>query len=691
MTNDDSSGRSPRWRRFVLVLSGISLFLVSLALYVQTQHAFEHLIVPLADRFLPGRLEIQKGSFTFPTTVELTAISYYHPETGLSVQSDRLFVRVSAMALLRHRELLFEDVTLERSEVRITRESNPASRTDQQTEAPGNTTMPLLPAAVHRLQIHGLTVSIRRDGDEITASDVSLAMGEIGPGRTGTFDLHGDVTYDDHVNQARWKGNVLAKGTIEQTPGRDRITWNATNEVVLQEWLKRRSAAGSKPITLHHSLSGTYDVPSDTVRNSSSVTARYESTLLGEASLELTRTGRPSGAVMDVGLVIQELTDEALNLSLPEEESIRIRSTHVGGHATIHAEGDRYTIASTMTGRNLQAVSGGKATPPQDIDLLQAGVVDMGTKGLTIDKFQLHVAENGKVRLTGEVGRPLKISLGRDVVDTDHAASETAPEGEGTLTVSDLDVRVLQQWLQVFGLDRFQGVRSGRFNGTVTASTRGNGREIDWSGHLTISDVVIAGADGRTTLEPMTFAHEFHGAVIDLATLRLESYRLTATVKDRTSGVVRLSGTIDLKEPTTSPTLKGSLDLASLPGETLNPLLARWTETRFSHALLNGTAGAEINRGVISWQLDLRGRQISLWIPETPQATVPIDMMVTQQGRYDRTTGTLQLDKTTFQELERSRPVITALLDNPVRLTFPRTDSDRTWPLMETPLAAFRL
>ncbi len=691
MTNDEFSERSPRWRRFVPVLSGISLFLASLTLYVQTPHAFEHLIVPLADRFLPGRLEVRKGSFAFPATVELTAMSYHHPETGLSVQSDRIVVRVSAMALLRHRELLFEDVTLERSEIRFTRVSNPASRTDQQTEAPGNTPMPLLPAAVHRLQIHGLTVSIRRDGDEVTASDVSLTMGEIGPGKTGTFDLHGDVTYDDHANLARWKGNVLAKGTIEQSLDRDRIAWNATSDVTLQEWLQPRSPTGFKPITFHHSLTGNCDIPSDTLHNRSSVTARYGSALLGEASLELTRTGRPGGAVMDVGLVIQELTDEALNLLLPEEDPIRIRSTHMGGHATLHAEGDRYAIASTITGRNLQAVSGGKATPPQDIDLLQAGVVDLGTKGLTIDKFQLRVAENGKVRLTGDVGRPLRIGLGRDVVDSDHVASETAPEGEGTLTVSDLDVQALQRWLHVFGLDGFQGVRGGRFNGTVTASSRGKGRAIDWSGHVTMSDVVIAGAGGGAMLEPMTFAHEFHGTVIDLAALRLESYRLTATVKDRISGVVRLSGTIDLKEPTTNPTLKGSLDLASLPGETLNPLLARWTETRFSHALLNGTARAEISRGVISWQLDLRGRRISLWIPQTPQATISMDMTVTQEGRYDRNTGTLQLDKATFREFERSRPAVTALLDNPVRLTFPRTDSDRTWPRMETPLAAFRL
>jgi hypothetical protein len=687
----DSSDRIPRWRTIIFVLSGTGLLLAMLVLYIQTQHAFKHLIVPLVTRSIPGQLEIQNGSLTFPAGVELASLSYHNPETGLSVQSDRFLLRVSASALLWHRELLVEDLTIEQGEVQMTKESKPASRSNQQPKAETGESVLLLPWTVHRLHVNGLSISIRTDSHAFTASNMHLTMGEIGPGKTGTIDLHGNVTYEDLTSQARWKGDVLVNGTLEESHGRDRISWNATNEVVLHEWLKRRSPAGSKPITLHHSFSGTYDVSSATVRNSSSVGARYGSDLLSEFSLELTRTERQDGAVMDVGLVIKELTAEALNLALPEEESIRIRSTHLDGHANIHAEGDRYTTAFAMTGRNLQAVSGANATPPLDIEIQQAGEADVGSNVLSIEKFQLRVVENDEVRLMGEIGRPLRISLGRDIAHSDHAAVETSQESEGTLTVSRVDVLTLRRWLRVFGLDRFQGVRTGEFNGMVTVSSSDKGRAINGKGNLTLSDVVIAGSDNRATMEPMTFAHEFHGSVIDLATLQLEAYRLMASTKGRTNGVVRLSGTIDLKEPTSNSMMKGSLELASLPGETLNPLLARWTDVRFARAMFSGTAAVEMSRGVIGWSIDLQGRRISLRLADITRATSPTDLTVAQAGRFDKNTGILELDTLKLQEFERSRPTVTAVLDNPVRLALTGQGADRTLPRMDAPAVVLTL
>ncbi|MDH4244697.1 MAG: AsmA-like C-terminal region-containing protein [Nitrospira sp.] len=691
MAQADSSDRIPRWRTIIFVLSGTGLLLATLVLYIQTQHAFKHLIVPLVERFIPGQLEIQNGSISFPAGVDLTAVSYRVPETGLFIQSDRFLLRVSAIALVRHRELLIEDLILERGEVRITRESKPTSGTDLQTEASGNESMLLLPGTVQRLRVNGLSILIQTDSRTFTASNVALSMEAIGPGKTGTIDLHGDVTYEDLTSKARWNGDVLVNGTIEQTPARDRITWNATNEVILQEWPQSRSPAGSKPITIHHSLSGTYDVSSATVSNSSSVDARYGSDLLSEFSLEFTRTARPGGAIMDVGLEIKELAAEALNLALPEEESIRIRSTHLGGHANIHAEGDRYTTAFAMTGRHLQAVSGANATPPLDIEIQQAGAADFGANVLSIERFQLRVVENDEIRLMGDIGRPLRISLGRDVADSDHVAVKTTQESEGTLAVSRVDILTLRRWSRVFGVDTLQEIHAGQFNGTLTLSSGRNGRAINGKGNVTLSDVVIAGSDNRATMEPITYAHEFHGTVINLATLQLESYRLTATVKGRTNGVVRLSGMIDLKEPMSNSVIKGSLNLVSLPGQTLNPLLARWTDARFAHAIFSGTADVDMSGGVVGWSIDLKGRRISLRLADTTRATSPTDLTMTQAGRFDKNTGVLELNTLRLQEFERSRPIVTVALDNPVRLTLPGQGADRTLPRMEIPAVVLTL
>ena len=174
-----------------------------------------------------------------------------------------------------------------------------------------------------------------------------------------------------------------------------------------------------------------------------------------------------------------------------------------------------------------------------------------------------------------------------------------------------------------------------------------------------------------TDSAPLKFAHEIQGTVTNLTFLRLHSWIMTASVDDRSVGELRLSGAIDLRTPTRDPSLEGSLTLTGLPGRACNPLLALWSDARIDRAHFNGTAEIRMTGDLLSWEIDLRGDQISLRLPEMHQATVPLDLVVTQSGSFNRTTGVLRLDKGILQELERSRPVITAALDKPVRFTLP--------------------
>ena len=93
-------------------------------------------------------------------------------------------------------------------------------------------------------------------------------------------------------------------------------------------------------------------------------------------------------------------------------------------------------------------------------------------------------------------------------------------------------------------------------------------------------------------------------------------------------------------------------------------------------ALFNGTVGVKMTGDLLSWEIDLRGDQISLRLPQMHQATVPLDLVVAQSGSFNRTTGVLRLDKGILQELARSRPVITAVLDKPIRFTLPGKETD---------------
>jgi hypothetical protein len=97
-------------------------------------------------------------------------------------------------------------------------------------------------------------------------------------------------------------------------------------------------------------------------------------------------------------------------------------------------------------------------------------------------------------------------------------------------------------------------------------------------------------------------------------------------------------------------------------------VLALWSDTRIDD-LLQRDGRIKMTGDLLSWEINLRGDQISLQLPEMHQPTAPLDLVVAQSGSFNRTTRVLRLDKGILRELERSRPVITAALDKPIHFT----------------------
>ena len=193
MADVDSSGRIPRWRKFLLVLSGIGLCLASLTLYLQTQHAFKHLIVPLLERFIPGQLEIQKGSLTFPAALKLAGLSYQQPDVGLSVQIDQLLVQISVMAWLRQRLLLVEALDLKNGKLHMTSGMTSPPQQRHPTVTTSGTTAVMVPFAVQRARLENVTLSIQTGSDDFTAQDMQVAIDNVRPGRTGTITVSSEM------------------------------------------------------------------------------------------------------------------------------------------------------------------------------------------------------------------------------------------------------------------------------------------------------------------------------------------------------------------------------------------------------------------------------------------------------------------------------------------------------------------
>jgi hypothetical protein len=676
MTDTGSSHPHSLLRKLSLFLFGMILFLAACVLYFQSQHAFRHIIVPLVAAVVPGDLRVNNGSLTFPATLQVTGLSYQRPEMGLSLQIDQLLLRISVMAWLREHLLFVEELDLENGNLQMASGMIPPPQKGEIAVATAGKTAVMIPFVVQRARLDHIALSIQAGDDEFTVRDLKLAVDDVVAGRTGTIDLHSEVALNRSAGQSRWAGALLLTGTLEESPGGQQLKWNVSNSLTVREWPGQEAVADSSQITLDQTMSGRFDFTHATVHADSSLTLLQGKTSLGNVSLTFTRTESPDGTVMDLGVKLQEMTDEALNLMLGNGGALRLRSAHISGDVNIHEIGERYDIHSVLTVQQLQSVSEKGATPPVDVDVAQVGIFDSGSRNLTLDILELRVATHDRVLLAGELKHSLTISLGSEGAKHKDFSAQNALQADWMLTINDIGVAELRQWCDAFGWKGLRDVRTGQLDGTVILSGRDNGNAIDLNTRLMISNMRMASAEEKAESAPLRFAHEIQGTVTDLTFLRVHSWIMKASVHDRSVGGLRLSGAIDLRTPTRDPMLEGSLTLTGLPGRTWNPLLALWSDARFDRAFFNGTVGVKMTGDLLSWEIDLRGNQISLRLPQMHQATVPLDLVVAQSGSFNRTTGVLRLDKGILQELARSRPVITAVLDKPIRFTLPGKKTD---------------
>ena len=676
MTDTGSDHHVSLLRTLSLFLLGIVLFLAGLVLYLQTPHAFRNIILPLVAARVPGDLRINNGSLTFPATLELTGISYQQPERGQSLQIDKLHVRISVMAWLREDLLFIEELDVENGNLHLSLGmATPPQQGETTLTTAGETTV-MIPIAVQHARVNHVALSIQTSGNEFMVRDLKLAIDDVVPGRTGTIDLRSEVRVNRSADQSRWAGALLLTGTLDETSDGRQWKWNVSHALTVREWPGEGVIADSKQITLDQTMSGRYDVVQATVYADSSVTLRQGKTALGDVSLTLTHTESPDGTIMDVGVKLQKVTDEALNLVLGNGGAFRLHSSKVSGDVTIHAIGERYEIRSVFTGQQLQAVSEKGMTPPVDVDVAQVGIFDVRSRNLTLDIFEVRVAEKDRVLLAGELKRAMPINFGIGDIERKGVAGQKVSRADWLLTIYDIGVAELRQWCDAFGWKGLRSIRKGQVNGTVALIGRQDGTEIDVSAHIMISDVRMVSREARTDSSSLTFAHDIQGTVTNLTALRMDSWIVTASVNDRSVGVLRLSGVVDLRAPSRDPRLEGSLTLTSLPGEVWNPLLALWGDSRINRGLFNGTMGIRLAGDLLSWEIDLRGSRISLRLSELRHATAPLDLVVRQSGSFEHTTGVLRLDKVTVTELDRSRIVITAALNKPVRFAIQGKKAD---------------
>jgi hypothetical protein len=644
--------------------------LVTLAFYVQTRHGFRHVIVPLATAAVPGTFSVRDGFLQLRGTLELEGLVFADATAGVAVEAERVFLSVSPLSLIRDTIPLVHEVQVNRAAVRLSRTRAESAEPGGMTLSTRDTVLPIVPAAVERGHVEDLTVIVHDAHRTITAEGVTLDLNQLGAGRHGSLGLRAHLRLDRGPQEAPRSASVALDVGLDVNAAGTQIKWTGSNTLRIREGRDGSEAGASGGILVDQTLSGEYDPAQGTMQASSTLTARKGKAALGSAAVTLAVSRSESAQTMDASLTFQDVNSEALNAWLDDDSAVRFHSALINGQVLLRKVGARYAIRSSLVGQRVQVRSEAGTTPALDLSFRQVASFDTESHELLLETLDLAVTQGTRPLLTGKLDRPFKLPLDQAQAATAQGGVEAGEAATWTVSVQDVDVANLRPWVALSGRDVAGDVSAGRLNGTVVVSAREGGGTVDLSGRLQASSVMMEGALGAGRVGPLSFDNQVHARLNNLTTLEFDPWTIVAALKGKPVGEIRATGSFRMAAPAKLLVLDGSLVLRELPGEALNPVLAFWSRVRIQAARLSGQASVKLADNRLSWEADLRGKYVSLRVPDLANPTPPLDLAMTQAGSFDRTTGELRVSRSRAQALDKGRAVIMAALDRPLSVNF---------------------
>ncbi|MGH7165847.1 MAG: AsmA-like C-terminal region-containing protein [Nitrospiraceae bacterium] len=662
----DEPAPTPRRTRrriaLVIILGGL-LLAGSLLGYLQTRHAFRHVIVPIVSALVPGELRVRDGFVTWPGRLEMEEPVYENPDAGAVFEAERLSVALSLRSLVTGGLPVIRDLVLHQPTVML---DLAAERAAPGRPSPAQAGQPprLIPVAVERGLVQGLALTVRTAGGTATAKNATIKMTDLRPGKTGTLQLQTAVALERSADHAAWDGSATFTLTLEQNLESTQATWSGINAVRLQE-RSRRTAAHH--LILDQDLSGSYDRATQSLHASTTLHARTREAQAEPATVELSLASQGPPGVMTASLTLTNLSADALNAWLGETSAVRFHSALVEGQAQMKAEGEQLTFRSTLSGTHMQLgmEDRDRTTPPVNVTVRQAGSLNRGSGDLTVETLSLTVSDRARTLLAGNLDRPLAINLNR--LPTGSAGMPT-PAAAWTVKLDRVGIQDVRPWAALSGLDALAGVRAGELNGSATITIANQAQTAELSGSLKATNLLIEGSPQDGVVGPLALDTQVRTTLADLSLLTLNSWTTTVSAKGKAVGQLRATGSLHVSSPGKLVVAEGALSLDGFPVQALNPFLARWSPTRFRPALMSGKSTFTMNESRFAWEVDLRVKEMSLRLAKAQDVTPPLDMIMTQAGSLDWTARLLRLDALKAQVLRGSRPVLDASLDKPLAL-----------------------
>jgi hypothetical protein len=295
-----------RSRAILVVL--ILLLVVGLA-YLQTESGFGGVLVPMANRFAPGSLEVSRGRLGLGGSLQAQEVRFESEALGVRVAIEDFFVDVSLTSLLAGPGPQIDLLRLHGAEIEVAppEEAADEQKPEPEPEGDGEGRL-LLPVSIAEAEILDLRLSLF-EGDAAWARLTSeqLTVTGLVPGETGRITWLASAHVEPPGEGFAYDRTVDLKAEVGRTPDGFVEKWN----VSLVSDVTGIPDAGQMRFTLDST--GSFPAASE-VDASTRVRAERQGEVLGEVDASVSISPNSDGAgVVSASVVLHSLNEAFLN------------------------------------------------------------------------------------------------------------------------------------------------------------------------------------------------------------------------------------------------------------------------------------------------------------------------------------------------------------------------------------------
>ncbi len=384
------------------------LLLAAVIFYIQTRHGFRHVLIPLAAKLTGARLEVQDGYLSLFGMLEANGFVYDDSVSGISVQAERVALRVAPWSFFRQGVPRIDDLEVKRANLSILLrpEAGVGPVPEHGLLRPG--TFPQMPVVIERARLEDLSFTLDHDDRRITGRATAL-LDQLGPGRSGTITLRTESTLE-RDGTPNLSGLMELTLSVDVESGGTPVKWSGSSRARVRTGQGSFESGDPDVFTVEQTLTGEHDSSTQRLGAASTIAIYNAGVYLGTADITAAMDGTQRPAVTDVSLRIRQVQRDTLNVWLNRTSIVRVQAGAFDARLEARVEGTRTSVRGHATGSGVSLRLGdGETSPPVDVSLQHGGSFDSVTSDVVLEQLSLSIGDKGQdpiVRIIGPSVRP---------------------------------------------------------------------------------------------------------------------------------------------------------------------------------------------------------------------------------------------------------------------------------------------